>query len=99
MSVADRVELLKFNLRRFIHDVLHYDVIEIRLLNRMTGELEPLLADGMMPEAAGRVLFAKPEGNGVTGFVAATGKSYLCSDTTGDPHYIAARPGVRSPCR
>jgi CheY-like chemotaxis protein/PAS domain-containing protein len=96
MSVADRVELLKFNLRRFIHDVLHYDVIEIRLLNRRTGELEPLLADGMMPEAAGRVLFAKTEGNGVTGFVAATGKSYLCTDTTGDPHYIAGAPGARS---
>ncbi len=96
MTIADRVELLKCNLRRFIHDVLHYDVIEIRLLNRHTGELEPLLQDGMMPEAAGRVLFARPEGNGVTGFVAATGKSYLCSDTTVDPHYIAGAAGARS---
>src|SRR5581483_9045632 len=46
MGVEERVELLKHNLRRFIHDVLHYDVIEIRLLNKRTGELEPLLAEG-----------------------------------------------------
>jgi CheY-like chemotaxis protein len=96
MSIVDRVELLKYNLRRFIHDVLHYDVIEIRLLNRLTGELEPLLEEGMMPEAAGRKLFARPEGNGVTGLVAATGKSYLCSDATCDPHYIAGAAGARS---
>jgi hypothetical protein len=96
MSVADRVELLKQNLRRFIHDLLHYDVIEIRLLNRATGELEPLLSEGMMPEAAGRRLFALTADNGVTGFVAATGKSYLCQDATCDPHYIAGAPGARS---
>jgi CheY-like chemotaxis protein len=96
MSIEERVELLKHNLRRFVHDVLHYDVIEIRLLNRQTGELTPLLEDGMMPDAAGRKLFAKAEGNGVTGFVAATGKSYLCPDATCDPHYIAGAPGARS---
>jgi CheY-like chemotaxis protein len=96
MSVADRVELLKQNLRRFIHDLLHYDVIEIRLLNRATTELEPLLSEGMMPEAASRKLFARLTDNGVTGFVAATGKSYLCQDATCDPHYIAGAPGARS---
>jgi two-component system, sensor histidine kinase SagS len=96
MSVADRIELLKVNLRRFIHDVLHYDVIEIRLLNRQTGALEPLLEEGMMPEAARRALYAKTDGNGVTGFVAATGKSYLCPDTTNDPHYISGAAGARS---
>ena len=96
MSVADRIELLKYNLRRFIHDLLHYDVIEIRLLNRQTGELEPLLEDGMMPEAARADAVRQPEGNGVTGYVAATGKSYFCPDTTNDPHYIAGAAGARS---
>jgi CheY-like chemotaxis protein/PAS domain-containing protein len=96
MSVADRVELLKQNLRKFIHDVLRYDVIEIRLLNRQTGELEPLLADGMMPEASDRRLYSRAEGNGVTGYVAATGKSYLCADTTTDPLYIAGGVGAKS---
>jgi CheY-like chemotaxis protein len=96
MEQAERVELLKHNLRQFIRDMLHYDVIEIRLLNRRTGELEPLLEEGMTPGAARRTLFAKEEDNGVTGYVAATGKSYLCTDTTHDPHYIEGAAGARS---
>jgi CheY-like chemotaxis protein len=96
MSVGERVELLKMNIRRFTHDLLHYDVVEIRLLDRQTGRLEPLLEEGMTPEAAQRVLYAQPTGNGVTGLVAATGKSYLCEDTTTDPHYIAGAAGAHS---
>ena len=96
MSAEARVELLKLNIRRFTHDLLHYDVIEIRLLDSQTGRLEPLLDEGMSPEAAKRILFPRIEGNGVTGYVAATGKSYLCTDTTADPHFIEGSPGARS---
>jgi CheY-like chemotaxis protein len=96
MKVEDRVELLKANLRRTIRDLLHYDTIEVRLLDRKTNELKPLLADGMLPEAAGRKLYALPTGNGVTGLVAATGQSYLCPDTANDPYYIAGAAGARS---
>jgi CheY-like chemotaxis protein len=96
MSVEERVELLKLNIRRFTHDLLHYDVIEIRLLDPLTGKLEPLLSEGMTAEAGKRDLFARAEGNGVTGFVAATGKSYLCPDTATDPLYIEGATGARS---
>ena len=96
MDVASRVELLKSNLRRTIRDLLHYDTIEVRLLDRTTGELKPLLEDGMLPEAADRALYARPAGNGVTGFVASTGASYLCADTADDPHYLAGAAGARS---
>ncbi len=96
MDIPSRIELLKHNLRRFIRDLLHYDTIEVRLLDRKTGELKPLLEDGMLPEAAGRVLYARPTGNGVTGYVAYTGTSYLCEDAANDPHYIAGAAGARS---
>jgi CheY-like chemotaxis protein len=96
MSIEDRIEMLKHNIRRFTHDLLHYDVVEIRLLNRQTKRLEPLLEEGMTEEAATRDLYALAEGNGVTGFVAASGKSYLCNDTTTDPHYILGAQGARS---
>jgi two-component system, sensor histidine kinase SagS len=97
-DVADeeRVEILKHNIRKLTHDLLHYDVIEIRLLDPTTGELRPLLAEGMTCHAATRALFARPEGNGVTGYVAATGKSYVCADTAHDPHYIEGAQGARS---
>lgn len=96
MNVEERVELLKLNLRKLTHDLLQYDVIEIRLLDSRTGRLEPLLAEGITVEAAQRVLYARPEGNGVTGLVAATGKTYVCPDTATDPHYIEGAKGARS---
>ena len=96
MNVPTRVELLKQNLRRSIRDLLHYDIIEVRLLDRRTGELKPLLEDGMTPEASRRVLYAQETGNGVTGYVAATGRSYLCPDTAQDPLYLEGATGAGS---
>lgn len=96
MSVEQRIELLKKNILHFTKDLLHFDVVEIRLLDGRTGKLEPLLAVGIVPEAAGRDLFARPQNNGVTGFVASTGKSYLCEDTTADPLYLEGCKGAKS---
>ncbi len=96
VSAEERVEMLKHNIRRLTHDLLHYDVIEVRLLDPRTRELRPLLAEGMTAEAGRRILFARPEGNGVTGYVAATGKSYVCADTACDPHYLEGARGAHS---
>ena len=96
MAVQDRIELLKSNILHFTRDLLHFNVVEIRLLDQKTGRLEPLLEMGMDPEAAARALNAQPLNNGVTGFVAATGKSYLCEDTTEDPLYLSGVKGARS---
>jgi CheY-like chemotaxis protein len=96
MSIAERVELLKLNIRRSTRDLLHYETIEIRLLDRQTSRLEPLLQEGMSPLAANRVLLASAEGNGLTGYVAATAKSYLCPNTLADPLYLPGAPGAHS---
>jgi CheY-like chemotaxis protein len=50
----------------------------------------------MMPEAAGRAMLALAQGQGVMGHVAATGKSYLCTDTASDPLYLEGSQGARS---
>jgi CheY-like chemotaxis protein len=96
MTVDERIEYLKSNILHYTKDLLQFDVVEIRLLDHKTGVLEPLLAVGMSCEAAGRVLRAEPRNNGVTGFVAATGKSYLCEDTTEDPLYLEGCKGAKS---
>jgi CheY-like chemotaxis protein/GAF domain-containing protein len=96
MSVEERIELLRANILHCTQDVLHYDVVEIRMLDPQTRALEPVLAVGMTPEAANRKLYAEQTGNGVTGFVAATGKSYLCEDTSEDPLYLEGAAGARS---
>ena len=96
MSVEERIELLKSNILHYTKDLLNFDVVEIRLHDSKTGRLEPLLAVGMQTEAAERELWAQPQHNGVTGFVAATGKSYLCEDTTEDPLYLEGCEGAKS---
>jgi len=88
LSEEDRVELLKHKILQFTKDLLEFETVEIRLLSRETGELKPLLSVGMQPEASHRVLFASSEKNGVTGFVAATGRSYLCEDTSRDSLFL-----------
>jgi CheY-like chemotaxis protein len=96
MGVEERTDLVKFNIVRHMKDLLGLDYIEIRLLDRETGRLVPLLSVGMTHLAASRELYARREGNGVTGFVAATGQSYLCPDSSNDPLYLEGAPGARS---
>ncbi|HWA99896.1 MAG TPA: response regulator [Pirellulales bacterium] len=96
MTVDERKELLKANILHYTQDLLNFNVVEIRLLDSKTGRLEPLLYEGILPEAANRVLYPKAQGNGVTGFVAATGQSYLCEDTTEDPLYLEGAKGAKS---
>src|SRR5262249_30691659 len=96
MSVEERVELLRQNVLRFTRDLLHYEVVEVRLLDKRTGRLEPLLSAGMTPEESDRRLTASETDNGITGYVAATGKSALCPDTAEDPRYIEGARGMRS---
>jgi DNA-binding response OmpR family regulator/GAF domain-containing protein len=96
MGVEERTDLLKYNIARHMKDLMGLDYIEIRLLDRTTGRLTPLLTEGMTTLAATRELYARKENNGVTGFVAATGQSYLCPDTANDPLYIEGAEGARS---
>ncbi|MEM8865888.1 MAG: response regulator [Planctomycetota bacterium] len=96
MDLEERIELLKSNILHCTQDVLQFDVVEIRMLAQGTNELEPLLAVGMKPEAESRTLRADASGNGVTGFVAATGQSYLCEDISEDPLYIEGAEDARS---
>ena len=96
MPVRERIELLKQDITQFTQDLLHFEVAEIRLLDRKTNRLEPLLAVGLDPAAAMRELYALPQGNGVTGFVAATGQSYLCEDTATDPLFLEGVHGAKS---
>lgn len=96
MSVEDRIDLLKSNIIHCTQDLLNFSVVEIRLLEHTTGELTPLLSEGMDRDAADRSLFAQRQGHGVTGFVAATGQSYLCEDTLEDNLYLSGFEGARS---
>lgn len=96
MDVETRIELLKSNILHYTKDLLNFDVVEIRLLELDESRLEPLLSVGINSVASTRPLYARAKDNGVTGFVAATGKSYICEETQEDPLYIEGLDGARS---
>ena len=52
MDVQERTDLLKYNIGRHMKDLLGRDFVEIRLLDRPTGKLLPLLTVGMTSQAA-----------------------------------------------
>ncbi len=96
MGIEDRIELIKSNIMHYTRELLDFDVIEIRLLDQATLELRSLLSAGLTDSAHERPLYARTRDNGVTGFVAATGKSYLCEDTSEDRLYLEALAGAKS---
>lgn len=91
MEVDERIDLLKDNIQHYLRDLLSFEVIEIRVLEQSTGDLLPLLSVGIDEEASDRRLFAQMHENGITGYVAASGLSYICHDVQIDPLFI---PGV-----
>ena len=96
MNIEERIDLLKANILYYTQDLLGYDVVEIRLIDRKTNRCETLLSEGIDSKESKLPLFAEAQGNGVTGFVCATGKSYLCEDTTSDRLYVDGLIGAKS---
>ncbi|MHC4447287.1 MAG: response regulator [Planctomycetota bacterium] len=87
LNMAERLKLLEDKIVHFVHDLLNFDNFELRLLDRRTNQLELVLAVGISPLKIGEVMYAEPEGNGISGYVAATGRSYICPNVRKDPRY------------
>jgi CheY-like chemotaxis protein len=96
LSRDDREDLLRYHILQHMKDILGQNTLEVRVREPGTDRLLPLVTVGMTRQAEGRELFAHAEGNGVTGYVAATGKPYLCEDTTTDPLYLEGAEDTRS---
>src|SRR5205814_8005635 len=72
----------------FTRDLMHFDHFAIRLLDRKTNKLEVVVAQGLPPDALNIELYAEQDRNGISGYVAATGRSYICPDVERDPRYV-----------
>ncbi len=83
-----RLQLLQDKIIRYSRDLMHFDHFAIRLLDKRSNKLEVVIAEGMPSEAIEIDIYAHPEGNGISGYVAAAGRSYVCHDTEKDPRYI-----------
>ncbi len=90
-NAVERLKLLEDKIVRFARDLLHFDHFAIRILDERTGRLELVIGYGIGSDYDAFVIRPGLEGHGITGYVAASGRSYVCEDTAADPLYL---PGV-----
>lgn len=88
LNVGQRLKLLEDKIISFTRELMHFDHFAIRLLERRSNKLEIVISAGLPPEALSVDLFALPEGNGISGYVASTRRSYICPDVQRDPRYV-----------
>jgi len=91
MDVEDRLKALEERIVTCCRELLHFDNFAVRVLDKRTNRLDTILATGLSEEAKALSVPAATQGGGITGYVAATGESYICPDATKDPHYL---PGL-----
>lgn len=96
LHVGERLKLLEEKIISYTRELMHFDHFAIRLLDRKSNKLELVMSVGLPPEALNVELFAEPEGNGISGYVAATGRSYICPDVERDPRYVVGLDQARS---
>lgn len=96
LDVHDRLRLLEEKIIRYTRDLLDFGNFAIRVLDKKTHKLELIWAAGLPMEAQQLDLYASTEGNGISGYVAATGRSYICPDVQSDPRYLRGIDFARS---
>lgn len=96
LHVTERLKLLEERIVKSVHDLLDFDNFEIRLLNQKTKQLELVIAINITPLKVGEVIYAKNEGNGISGYVAASGESYICSNVQEDALYREGLDSAKS---
>ena len=88
LSAVDRLGMLEKRVTTLAHELLFFDHFSVRLLDEKSGELKVVMSAGIPVEAVDIHLFADTEGQGISGYVAATGHSYNCPDSSADARYV-----------
>lgn len=96
MNVFERLRLLETRIVQLCRDLMKFDHFSIRLIDERTGRLEIVMSTGLPQEAIELEIYPLPEDNGITGYVAATGRSYICADTSCDSRFLPGLANARS---
>lgn len=96
MDARQRLELLERKIIRYTRELLHFDNFAIRLLDKTSNKLELVLCAGLPQEAQLIDIYASTENSGISGYVAATGRSYICADVSRDPRYLQGIDNAKS---
>jgi len=95
LSAAERLRLIEGKVVDGMDRLFGAREFEVRLLDASTQRLELVMSRGIEPLPPGRFMHAAPEGNGISGRVAASGESHLCTEVSAEPGYLAGLVGAR----
>ncbi|NOX57961.1 MAG: response regulator [Planctomycetes bacterium] len=96
LNTQERLDLLEEKVIRYTHELMQFDSFTVHLLDKKTNRLELVLCTGMPSRVNEIPIYARADGNGICGFVAAQGCSYICPDTSKDSRYIKGIEGGKS---
>ena len=96
MTIEGRIALLEKRLLKYMHDLLHFDNFPLLLIDNKSNRLVIILQSGTVDHNRDLDLYALPDNNGISGYVAAMGRSYICPDTSKDPRYLTGLESARS---
>ncbi len=96
LDAHERLGLLEQKIMRYLRDLMQTDNFAIRLLDAKTNKLELVLACGVPDTVQNTEIYATAEGNGISGFVAHRGRSYICTNAAQDARYLPGVEGAKS---
>lgn len=96
LDVSERLHLLEDRLIRYCRELLEFNHFAVMVLDPTTNRLDAVLSGGFPDNVAPHDIFARKEGNGISGYVAATGQSFICPDVTQSPLYLQGYEHARS---
>ena len=96
LNVGQRLKLLEEKIISYTKELMHFDHFVVRLLDRRANRLDVVISVGIPNDALNVELFCEAEGNGISGYVGATGRSYICPDVERDPRYIVGLDQAKS---
>src|SRR4030095_3494154 len=69
---------------------------EVRLMDKESKQLELVISVNIAPLRIGEKIYPSMEDNGISGMVAMTGRSHICSDVRNEPLYKDGLENARS---
>jgi len=96
LNASVRLGVMEEKIVAFSRDVLNFDNFAIRLIDRNTNRLDMVMSSGFPQSAIDMELYPALDGNGVCGYVAKTGRSYIVYDVNSDERFLPGASGAMS---
>lgn len=95
-NAHERLKLLETKITKFASSLLHFDHFAIRLLDERANKLELVIGHDLPADYDSYVIRPALEGHGISGHVAASGRSYVCDNIAADSLYLPGVEGAKS---